>query len=599
MTLETAPDLTWDIDTLVDGLGEQGVVALLDESLQKAKVLSEHRGQIADFDAERLAEFMQGIGEVMELAGRAGSYARLAFSADTQDPKHGALLQMVEERGTEISTLLLFFELEWAAVDDEKSDALLRDPKLGFAAHYLKVLRESREHLLSEPEERILAEKAVTARSAWRRLFNDLTSQIDVELDGERTTLQQALARTISPDREVRCTAAQAVTAALQPGLQTRAYIYNMLLQDKATDDRLRGYEHWLQSFNISQQASDASVEALVSAVRQHYGLARRWYTLKAKALGVDKLAYYDRSAPVLEDEEEVEWDEARDTVLDCYSAFSERAGAEARRFFDERWIDVPPRPGKVTGAFCAPTVSSHHPYVLLNYTGRRNDVLTLAHELGHGLHQSLGRKQGAFHHTTPLTVAETASVFGETIVFNRLLETADSPRSRFSLLAQKVESAIATIFRQVAMNSFEARVHNARRSEGELGIDRFGALWIETQVEMLEDTVDLGEDYRTWWSYIPHFIDVPGYVYAYAFGNLLAISVYARYEQQGPGFVDSYLQMLEAGGSKSPEDLARMVDCDLTDKSFWEQGLALVERDITLAEEAAASAGFVSQTSR
>ena len=264
------------------------------------------------------------------------------------------------------------------------------------------------------------------------------------------------------------------------------------------------------------------------------------------------------------------------------------------KRFFDNRWIDVMAKPGKVPGAFCAPTAASHNPYVMLNFTGKRRDVLVLAHELGHGLHQALGNVQGPFHHDTPLTVAETASVFGESIVFDRLLQQSETARSRFALLAQKVEGSIATVFRQIAMNQFEAAVHTARRSEGELSLDRLGDLWIETQTEMLGDRVELDDEYRSWWSYIPHFIHVPGYVYSYAFGHLLATSVYGIYQQRGADFVPSYLEMLSAGGSRSPEDLATIVDCDLTDQSFWDTGLALIEHDIDAAEEAGREAGIL-----
>ncbi len=587
-------DLTWDIEPLVDGLGAPGADALLDQARARAERLALQKGKVAGFTAADLEQFMVEYGEVRELIGRASSYANLVFSADTSDPRHGALLQKVQERGTEIGTLLLFFELEWTALPDDRADALLEDPGLESARHYLKVLRRLRDHLLTEPEERIMAEKSVTSRAAWTRLFDDLTAAIEADLDGERITLEEGLSRLTSPDRDERRTVATAITAGLQDGLKTRGLIYNMLLQDKATDDRLRNYESWLQSFNLSQEASDESVAALIGAVRGRYELAQRWYALKAKILGVDKLAYYDRVAPVTDDDTEIEWAQAKDIVLDCYTAFSRDAGDVVGRFFTERWIDVEARPGKVPGAFCSPTVASHHPYVLLNYTGRRQDVLTLAHELGHGLHQALGGRQGPFHHTTPLTVAETASVFGETIAFNRLLELADSPRSRFTLLAQKVEGAIATVFRQVAMNGFEDRVHTTRRSEGELSLERFGDLWIETQTEMLGDAVELHDEYRSWWSYIPHFIHVPGYVYAYAFGFLLATSVYAAYEQRGPEFVPSYLEMLSAGGSKSPEELALIVECDLTDESFWDQGLDMIERDITATEEAARAAGLL-----
>lgn len=587
-------ELTWDIEPLVDGDGEAGVGTLLDEARSRAERLAGQRGKIATFTGADLKPFMAEYGEVRELVGRASSYANLAFAADTRDPRHGALLQKVQERATEIATLLLFFELEWTALPDDRADALLQDPGLDSVRHHLRVLRRLRDHLLTEPEERIMAEKSVTSRAAWTRLFDDLSAAIEVDVNGQRITLEDGLSRLTSHVREERRAVATGITSALQEGLKTRGLIYNMLLQDKATDDRLRSYESWLQSFNLSQEAADESVAALVGAVRSRYELAQRWYALKAQVLGLEKLGYYDRIAPVTDDDTEVEWTEAKSIVLDCYTTFSPGAGEMVSRFFDERWIDVEARPGKLPGAFCSPTVASHHPYVLLNYTGKRTDVLTLAHELGHGLHQALGSEQGPFHHTTPLTMAETASLFGETIVFNRLLELSDSPRSRFMLLAERVEGAIGAVFRQVAMNGFEDRVHTARRSEGELSLERFGELWFETQSEMLGDAVELDDEYRSWWSYIPHFIHVPGYVYAYAFGFLLATSVYAAYERRGPKFVPTYLEMLSAGGSKSPEELALMVGCDLTEESFWSQGLDMIERDIAAAEEAAREAGLL-----
>jgi len=583
--------LEWDIDPLVDDRGPEGVRALLKEAGGRADKLARHRGDIASFDAEALAAFMETLGEIHELAGRAGSFAHLWFSTDTGDPERGALVQEVQERSTEISTRLLFFELEWARIPDSRARELLGSPKLERSRHHLEVMRRFREHLLSEPEEKILVEKSVTGRAAWTRLFSELTSAMTVELDGDRKGLEEALSLLTSNDREIRRTAADAVTATLQEGLRTRAYIYNMLVHDKATDDRLRRYDHWLSSFNLSQEASDEAVEALITAVRGRFDLPRRWYALKAQLFGLDRLAFYDRAAAVTRDEAMVGWDEAKEIVRSCYSAFSPKLGELVDTFFTGSWIDVPPRPGKVTGAFCAPTVSSHHPYVLLNYTSKRRDVLTLAHELGHGVHQYLGSAQGPFHHTTPLTVAETASVFGETIVFNRLLELEESAQGRFALLAEKVEGSIGTVFRQIAMNGFETRVHTARRGEGELSVDRLGDLWLETQTEMLGDTVDLDGGYRSWWSYIPHFIHVPGYVYAYAFGFLLAVSIYRLYEERGEDLVPSYLEMLAAGGSRSPEELARMVGCDLTDPAFWDGGLDVIARDVERAESAAATA--------
>lgn len=591
----------WDLSPLLDGEGPEGVESRLREALTKAKSFAErYAGKLGELDGEGLRAAMQDLAEMHDLVGRAGAYAALRFSTDTADPANGALLQKVQERETEIETTLLFFELEWAALDDEAAERLLSTDGLEFCAHHLRRVRRYRDHLLSEPEERILAEKSVTGAGAWGRLFEELTSAIEVQLptEGDGATgavaLDVALSRLASPDREVRRTAAEAVTTALGPGLRTRAFLFNTLLADKATDDRLRRYPGWLSARNLANEVDDESVGALVSAVRGRYELARRWYRLKAGLLGVDRLADYDRMAAVTEDDASFGYGQAREIVLDCYSSFSPKLGEVVASFFDGRWIDAPVRPAKRGGAFCAAAVPSVHPYVLLNYTSRRRDVLTLAHELGHGVHFALAAAQGPFHQHTPLTLAETASVFGETLVFGRLLEQDTSPDSRLALLAENIEGAIATVFRQIAMNHFEDLVHTERREQGELSVDRFGELWAQSQSEMLGDSVELTEGYRGWWSYIPHFIGTPGYVYAYAYGQLLALSVYHRYEQQGQDFVPRYLALLEAGGSRSPEELGEIVGVDLADPGFWDAGLDLLERRLVEAEEAARASGRV-----
>jgi oligoendopeptidase F len=389
----------------------------------------------------------------------------------------------------------------------------------------------------------------------------------------------------------VRRSAAEAITAGLAPGLRTRAFVLNTLLADKSIDDRLRHYDSWIESRNLANEASDESVEALVEAVQGRYAIPQRWYALKAQLLGLDRLADYDRMASIGITESEIGWSAARAMVLDAYGSFSDELASTAEHFFDG-WIDAPARPGKRPGAFCAYTVPSHHPYVLLNWTSRRRDVLTLAHELGHGLHAYLARGQGIFHQTTPLTLAETASVFGETVTFGRLLDVVSDPQERLTLLASNLEDQIATVFRQTAMNRFEHTIHNARRNEGELSIDAIGEHWAATQSAMLGDAVEITEGYRTWWSYIPHFIATPGYVYAYAYGQLLALSVYAQYEARGSDFVPQYLDMLRAGGSMKPEDLARLVDVDLTDPTFWDRGLDIIERRLDDTIAAAVDAG-------
>jgi oligoendopeptidase F len=588
----SADEVRWDLAPLLPAPDDAGLDQLLDAADAQADELAKSHGRIAELDVDTLVQFMQGLAEVHDLLGRAGSFAGLDFAADTTDPARGARMMKVDERTAVIGTKLLFFELEWAALDDARVDELLADDRLAFATHHLRSARRYRPHLLTEPEEVVLTEKAVTGRGAWERLFDELVSAIEVTLDGEPTTLEAGLSRLNSSDRAVRQNAAAAVTDALAPGLRTRSYVLNTLLADKSIDDRMRSFGSWIASRNLSNEASDESVEALVAAVQGRYSIPQRWYTLKARLLGLDRLADYDRMASVGGVESEVGWDEATDLVLDAYASFSPELADTARNFFDNPWIDAPARPGKRPGAFCAYTVPSHHPYLLLNWTARRRDVLTLAHELGHGLHAYLAREQGVFHQTTPLTLAETASVFGETVTFGRLLDTVSDPAERLTLLAANLEDQIATVFRQIAMNRFEHAMHTARREEGELSTDRLGELWADSQTAMLGDSVEVTDGYRTWWSYIPHFIGTPGYVYAYAYGQLLALSVYARYEQEGSGFVESYLDLLRAGGSRSPEELGRIVGVDLADPGFWDRGLDIVERRLEATIEAAQAAG-------
>ena len=411
-----------------------------------------------------------------------------------------------------------------------------------------------------------------------------------VELGGEHLTLDVALANLQSPERDARREAAEAVSASLDAGVRTRAFIYNTLVYDKSVEDRLRSYPHWLASRNLANEASDESVLALIEAVRARYDIPQRWYALKAKLLGIERLADYDRAAPVLSEDVTFSFREARELVLDTYSAFAPAAGAVAQRFFDEDWIDAPPRPHKRGGAFCSYTVPSVHPYVLLNFTARRRDVLTMAHELGHGLHAALAQPQGIFHQSTPLTLAETASVFGETLVFERLLAAAGSPEERLGLLAERIDGAIATVFRQMAMNRFEHDVHTGRRRDGELSVDRFAEMWVTTQTELFGGSVEITDGYKIWWSYIPHFISTPGYVYAYAYGQLLALSVYGRYRQEGESFVPRYLELLAAGGSRSPEQLADIVGIDLSDPGFWDFGLELIDAQLREAEQLASA---------
>ncbi|MEL7156711.1 MAG: M3 family oligoendopeptidase [Actinomycetota bacterium] len=595
-----ASEVTWDLEPLLQGAAN--AAALMEQADADAAELESYRGRVGSLDAGELAELMRAVAAVNELVSRAGHYGMLRFSENTLDPERGAEMQQLQEASTAVASKLLFVELEFAAADDDHVAAIIDDERLDFCRHHLQTTRLTRPHLLSEAEETILVETSGPRSSSWVRLFSELTSAIEIELpplpdassdDGETAgtetaSLEAGLSRLGHADRDVRRAAAEAVTAGLEPGLRTRGYIYNTLMLERSIDDRLREFPTWISARNLSNEASDASVEALVAAVVGRYDIPQRWYRLKAQVLGVERLADYDRMAVVADGQQEICWSEATGIVRDAYGSFSPELESVVDRFIDEGWIDAPIRPGKQPGAFCAYTVPSHHPYLLLNWTSRPRDVLTLAHELGHGLHAYLAADQGIFHQTTPLTLAETASVFGETVTNNRLLSLIDDPSERFALLASTIDDSIATVFRQVAMNRFENACHTERRDIGELSTERFAELWIESQTDMMGDSVELTEGYRSWWSYIPHFIGTPGYVYAYAYGQLLALSVYARYEAEGDAFVPAYLEMLSAGGSRAPEELGAIVGCDLNDPGFWDGGLAIIDAQLTKATTAA-----------
>lgn len=585
-----AETVRWDLSALYASPDDPALVADLTSALEDAKSFSQRlHGRIGTLSAAELASATDELEAINERIDRAGAFAYLRFATDTADPSRGALLQTVEERSTAIATELLFVELEWAAVPDERAAELLADPALAGWRHFLDAARRFRPHLLSEPEEKVLAEKTVTGRSAWSRLFTQVTDAISVELDGQTVPLEEALSRLHHPDRGMRQAAGQAVTRALEPGLAVRTYIFNTILADQSTDDRLRAFPTWISARNLSNEIDESTVEALVTSVTSRYDLPARWYRLKARLLGLDELTEHDRYAPLLPDEREIDWPEARRTVLDAYRSFSPQMADIAAGFFD-RYIDAPVVPGKQGGAFSHPAVPSAHPYVLLNFTARRRDVMTLAHELGHGVHQVLANGQGLFNAATPLTLAETASIFGETVTFARLLDDEHEPKARLALIASRIEDISASVFRQTAMNRFEDAVHNLRRTEGELSAERFGEEWLRTQREMFGDSARISDEYATWWSYIPHFIHTPGYVYAYAFGNLLALAIYARYEADGAAFVPSYLELLSAGGSDRPEALAALVGVDLTDPNFWNAGLTVIGDLVDEAEKLADS---------
>ena len=589
-----AAGVRWDLSDLYQGPDDPQIEKDLAGALAAANAFAErYRGRVASLAAPDLARAVDELEALQEPAARAGAYAGLVFAADTQTPRHGALLQHVSERGTEIRNALVFFELEWLAADAARADALLAEPALARRRHFLAGLRRYREHVLSEPEERVLAETHNTGSAAWSRLFDQIMADLsfEVSLGGEvkRLSEEETLALLYEPDREVRRAAAAGLSAGLRANARVLGFIFNILVQDKSADDRRRRYPHPMAARHLANEARRESVDALLDACVGRYDLVARYYRLKAQLLGLPELADYDRYAPLGGAEGQRSFAEARQIVTNAYRDFSPRMAEIAERFFDERWIDAELRPGKRGGAFSASTVPDVHPYVLLNYTGNLRDVMTVAHELGHGVHQSLASVQGLIEQDTPLTTAETASVFGEMLVFRRLMREERDPRVRLALLCGKLEDAFATVFRQVAMTRFEQALHAARREEGELPLERVNELWMAANRPMFGDSVSLSDDYAWWWLYIPHFVHSPFYCYAYAFGELLTLTLLRRCDEEGAAFVPRYLALLEAGGSDTPERLLGAIGLDIADPAFWRGGLDLLEELLEQAEGLAA----------
>jgi oligoendopeptidase F len=584
-----AESVRWDLTDLYSGADDPRLAQDLDQALERAETLgARYRGRVAGLAAGELAELLAEYEGILEQSGRAGTFAYLSWSTNTEEEARGALLARLQEHSSQLHQRLLFLELEWAQAPEQAAQALLSALELSRLRFWLVLVRRYRPHLLSEPEEKILAEKAVTGRAAWVRLFDEVHSAARYELDGQRLNQHSILARLYEPDRTLRRRAAEAFTGGLRGLLRISTAIFNNILSDKASDDRLRRYPSWISARNLDNQIDDATVEALVGAVTARYDLVARYYRLKRRLLGLEELADYDRYAPLATVERRHDWEEARRLVLEAYTGFHPRLGEIASAFFERRWIDAPVAPGKRGGAFSHGAIPSVHPFVFLNYEGNPRDVMTLAHELGHGVHQYLARAQGLLLADTPLTTAETASVFGEMLVFQSLLAREKDSQARLALLVRKIEETFATVFRQVAMNRFEEAIHGARRSEGELASARFGELWLQTQRAMFQASVTMTDDYGLWWSYIPHFLHTPGYVYAYAFGELLVLALYARYRELGQDFPPLYLQLLAAGGSAWPEELVRPLGVELKDPGFWAKGLGMIEELVKQAEQLA-----------
>jgi oligoendopeptidase F len=590
-TLTGAEAVEWDLSDLYDGPDDPRLLGDLDEASAAATAFRErHRGKLGELSAAELNEAVAELERLKSATTRVETFARLRLAADSSDQSRGALVQKVRERNTQIETELLFFDLEWAALDDAIAERLLADPALERYASVLRSERRYRPYLLSEPEEKISAEKSLTGSSAWGRLFNELLSDLRIDLDGGQVSVDEALSRLSRlTEQGERRQVAEAVTDALRPGVRTRGYILNTILNERAIEDRLRGYQSWISARNLANEIPDEAAESLVEAIVARYDIPQRYYALKARLLGLPRLADYDRFAPLQEVPGTIAWDDARELVLESFTDFSPTAGDVVGRFFEREWIDAAVRPGKMLGAFCATLVPDVHPYVLMNYAGERRSVLTLAHELGHGLHGVLAQDLGLLNASTPLTLAETASVFAEALTFEKLREREDDPRARLDLLVSRIDDTIATVFRQIALNRFEHAIHTGRREEGELPIERVSELWRAEQERMLGEAVEVTDNYGIWWSYVPHFIAAPGYVYAYAFGYLFSLAIYRRYVEEGDSLVEPYLDLLRAGGSAPPAELASRLGFDLGDPGFWSAGLDAIGTLVDEAESLAA----------
>jgi oligoendopeptidase F len=575
----------WNLDDLYPGPQSPELAGDLERAGKAVTSFgAEWRGRLGALagepdGGEALGRAVAAYEDLSDLLGRIGSYAMLYYVGDTNDPERSKFYGDMQSTLTDLSRELLFFELELNRIDDAVMDRALGAPKLAYYRPWIDDLRKERPHQLDDRIEELFHEKSLTGRAAWNRLFDETMAALQFTVEGKELSLEPTLKLLLDHDETKRQAAAEALAATLGANIRLFTLITNTLAKDKEISDRWRHFEDVTDSRHLANRVERPVVEALVASVQAAYPrLSHRYYAIKARWLGKDKLAHWDRNAPLPEeDTREVPWEEAKRLVLDAYGGFAPEMADIARRFFDERWIDAPVRPGKTPGAFSHSTVPSAHPYVLLNYQGKTRDVMTLAHELGHGVHQVLAAGQGALMASTPLTLAETASVFGEMLTFQALLDQTFDPIKRKVLLASKVEDMLNTVVRQIAFFAFERKVHLERR-QGELTGKRLGELWLEVQAESLGPAVECKPGYEVFWAYIPHFIHSPFYVYAYAFGDCLVNSLFARYRDSAEGFTERYFDMLKAGGSKHHSELLKPFGLDASDPAFWDLGLKVID---------------------
>lgn len=577
---------SWDLSFLFSSPTDSRIEETWTQAHAKADALGAYRGRIesGEISAADLAVGLKELEAVYVESSKPIIYASLLYSADSSDPSNGAFYQAQSERSTALSVKLMFLELEFQGAPQEAVDGWLADEAIRPYTHFLKMVRVYAPFRLSEKEEVLLEETANTGGRAWNRLFDETLSNQKFNVDGEELNQSEVLDLLREADRTKRIAGADAFSKGLEEQERVLTFVFNTLVQDKAVGDRLRGYESPEQERHLSNELTQEIVDMLERVCRENYPLVARYYGIKRRLLALDELTHVDRYAPLSEPEGKVGWEKAREICLTSFARFSPEMAKTGQAFFDNNWIDAEPRDGKRGGAFCSYNTPDTNPVLLVNYTSKLDDVMTLAHELGHGIHSSLSRGQNIFDFHGTLPMAELASTFGEMLVFDALVAEA-TPKDKIALYGEKIEGVFATVFRQIAMYGFERKLHRARREEGELTTERIGEIWQTEVQEMFGESVKLGDQHRRWWSYVSHFTHSPFYVYAYSFGELVALSLYEKARTGGEEFAERYLNMLSLGGSRSPQELMDLVGVRLDDEAFWRGGISAVERLVTTFE--------------
>lgn len=595
MTPTGAEQIQWNLADLYQSADDPQIRDDMDAvSELLVNFSNQFKGTVATLDVEELFEALKAYEAITDRLGKLSTYAYLLWSTETSNHERGRLVSQIQKFQNDVSIYHLFFQLELMQTPSDTLQGWREHPLLAPYQHYLETTMLSAPYALSEPEEYVLQKLSLTSKNGWTRYFSETLSNARFTLDGETLNQSQILQHLHSPDRDLRRRASDVFTDGLRAMSHTTTYVFNMVLLQKEAEDSLRAMPSWIRSRNISNQIDDTTVDTLIHSVTSRYDIVARYYRLFQSITGYEQLYDYDRYAPIVQTEQKIVWNDAESMVLGAFNKFSPQMAQIAQNFFDNQWIDAQVSPSKRGGAFSHPVVASVHPYISLNYVGDLRSVQTLAHELGHGIHQYLSRQVGTLQQSTPLTTAEMASTFAEMLVFDSLLETVSNPQERLALRLDKITDTFATVFRQIAMNRFEDAIHTALRTHGELSTEQFSDIWLETQRPVFGDSVTLRDEYRLWWSYIPHFLGSPGYVYAYAFGELLVWALYAKYQEIGHDFASLYIEALGKGGSVWPDALVAPLGVDLNDENFWHGGLNLVEDMVALAEQEAVALGHL-----